>query len=285
MHPSSTNLSHTKVLITNNGKKKLIQPIPNLFTASTTSHWVTTSMQGVWAFKFPVHSSCPTQVENAHFRAAYEQYDVFTKWQHHAEKPGADFSHLPTKEIGGCHWASAAPAVEPRGPGPSALLATWMHLAKPHWNRPRSSVLCWSLQYLVAPANSTYCTSAQRQNYTYGVLQLPGNSGHGLGRLGSPTLFLQTSPKWFVQEVPGWCLTHRATLCTPLMSWYSKDNSIRLSPMGRAKFSKSMMDITKADCSQMLPFTLASVCILSHDQYFSDQLLLFLHYTDLSSTA
>lgn len=132
IHTSSMNLSHTKLLITNNGKKKLIQPIPNLFTASTTSHWVTTSMQGAWAFKFPVHSSCPTQVENAHFRAAYEQCDVFTKWQHHAEKPGADFSHLPTKEIGGCHWASAAPAVEPRGPGPSVLLATWKRI----WQNP-----------------------------------------------------------------------------------------------------------------------------------------------------
>lgn len=87
------------------------------------------------------HPSHRTKVKKYTSETAYEWCGIFTKWQHHAESPGADFSHLSTKEIRRSRRASAVPAVAPWAPGPSVLPAaqqagrTWQNhigTALPH---------------------------------------------------------------------------------------------------------------------------------------------------------
>lgn len=98
------------------------------------------------------HSPHRTKVKKYTLETAYKWCGIFTKWQHHAESPGADISHLSTKEIRGRHWASAVPVVAPWGPGPSVLLAAQQAcLAKPRWNSPPSSAIHRSLWYLHGP--------------------------------------------------------------------------------------------------------------------------------------
>lgn len=98
------------------------------------------------------HPSHKIKVKKYTSETAYEWRGIFTKWQHHVESPGADFSYLSTKEIRGSHWESAVPLVAPWTPGPSVLLAAQQAcLAKPCWNSLSSSAIHWSLRYLHGP--------------------------------------------------------------------------------------------------------------------------------------
>lgn len=102
--------------------------------------------------------------------AAYEWCGVCTKWQHHAESPGADFSHLSTEAVWGENWASAVSAVMPWAPGPPALLAAQGEgLAEPHWT---ALLACHGLIPPVALTYSCWClmhVSSDTKSHLQGV--------------------------------------------------------------------------------------------------------------------
>lgn len=156
IHPSSTNLFHTKLLITKNGKKKvdptntkfiyclynfplsydiharsLSIQIPRSFILPNTSG-KRTLQSGIWAMWCFYQMAAPRREARSRFLSSpYKR----NRW-------------MPLSE---CCPSSRTPGSWPvSAPGDMKV-----HLAKPHWNRPRSSALCWSLQYRMAPTNST----------------------------------------------------------------------------------------------------------------------------------
>lgn len=119
--------------------------------------------------------------------AAYEWCGVCTKWQHHAESPAADFSHLSTKAVG-----EATERVLSLQPCPGLLPPALLAAQGGVWEN-QAGTAPQACHEPVLPSHTQLAVFSvlQLRHKTYGLPQLPASSGHSLNRICSGEQILQ----------------------------------------------------------------------------------------------